>query len=905
MVGKARSFSDSSKDTVYQKEFDDEVYAAAAQQNSYNLGSVHFSDQSGIANISQAGSDQRKANLKGALFQGNIGFNQQTAVLDVPSTTIDLLEDSASVALSLISTDRLVSLSTGTTSDLVTITGAQRPGHRLYLFGILGNTITIKHTVAATANTILTPDEGDFDFSDNMVVELVYDISTSKWRIVSGVSGGTGAAQTPWLSNIDAAGFSLNNLLSLDIEDSAGATKLNISGPLGVGSRFAFVAGDSVFFTENITDKIEIDTTGLKLLANDITMGTGGNIVGGGAGEGMTNVGHFDFIDNLATPAAAISLYSDGTDLFANTGGGVVNFSDVGGGVFPDNTFRVTGSVDATKLLAFEVDGLTTATTRTWTVPDASSNLVLDNLSNLNATTAINTNLLAGTDQIRDLGSPSFVWDEIFGRTLIFESENKPVDATETAIGASTTELWLNQTNLANVIAFRWDDVGSYQFTRTIFNTQSPVLAWQMLGATNNFAITNLSSIMDFTASLAEDFRFTGLSHTKFTLVGIGFTTAGLNDDEILFNSSNSTASDIVGQMHFVGHTDTAANFDIAKIVALNEVPTNATRSGLLEFRLSSSGTENDLFIDLAGFSGLINIRKELDMNNNKIADIGETTITDLSLVTGAAGDLVMVVDATDGLMKRVNVNDFLGGGSQTPWLSNIDADGFDLTDLSNIQFRNTTGAPGTGNNISADAGGMNIRALAANDSIDFFLGSSVQLALEEDGELRWPQDGHKLVPQGTAFQMISSSTTDRIELTNGTGSTNAILTLENTRCTWRTQTSSIAAYALQLIQNNNTPADFRTIVNIDMIAENSSSVDTIYARVSGSSQDITNATEDGLLQLGVVSGGTLIASIDMEGNSAGGSLIGFFGVTPVAQQSPAANSAAIITALENLGLFV
>lgn len=34
------------------------------------------------------------------------------------------------------------------------------------------------------------------------------------------------------------------------------------------------------------------------------------------------------------------------------------------------------------------------------------------------------------------------------------------------------------------------------------------------------------------------------------------------------------------------------------------------------------------------------------------------------------------------------------GGGSQTPWTTDIDADGFDLTDLSNLLFRETIGAP-------------------------------------------------------------------------------------------------------------------------------------------------------------------------------------------------------------------
>ncbi len=172
-------------------------------------------------------------------------------------------------------------------------------------------------------------------------------------------------------SGFNVFGNSINNILSLDIEDSAGDTKLGISGPLGVGARFSFISGDSVFFTENITNRLEINASGISLLGGDITMGTGGNIIGGGAGEGMTNIGHLDFIDNLATPAAAVSLYSDGTDMLVNTGGGVVNLSDVGGGVFLDSTFRVIGSGDQTKELAFEVDTFTTATTRTFGWPDA------------------------------------------------------------------------------------------------------------------------------------------------------------------------------------------------------------------------------------------------------------------------------------------------------------------------------------------------------------------------------------------------------------------------------------------------------------------------------------------------------------------------------------------------------
>ncbi len=62
-----------------------------------------------------------------------------------------------------------------------------------------------------------------------------------------------------------------------------------------------------------------------------------------------------------------------------------------------------------------------------------------------------------------------------------------------------------------------------------------------------------------------------------------------------------------------------------------------------------------------------------------------------------ADGDLWLNVTSQQ-LFARINGVDVdlgaAGGGSQTPWTSDIDADGFDLTDLSNIIFRTTTGAP-------------------------------------------------------------------------------------------------------------------------------------------------------------------------------------------------------------------
>ena len=86
---------------------------------------------------------------------------------------------------------------------------------------------------------------------------------------------------------LNLAGNPIQNALSLDIEDSAGATKLSISGPLGIGARLSFVTGEKMIFTENITDIMEIDNLGLNMLSKRIQF--------------ANNVEGIQFLDNLGT----------------------------------------------------------------------------------------------------------------------------------------------------------------------------------------------------------------------------------------------------------------------------------------------------------------------------------------------------------------------------------------------------------------------------------------------------------------------------------------------------------------------------------------------------------------------------------------------------------------------------
>ena len=242
----------------------------------------------------------------------------------------------------------------------------------------------------------------------------------------------------------------------------------------------------------------------------------------------------------------------------------------------------------------------------------------------------------------------------------------------------------------------------------------------------------------------------------------------------------------------------------------------------------------------------------------------------------------------------------------------NLGSASFSWLDTFTERIRIETGgaSTSTANQIISDAGGM-IFNTPADDRYEFNIsGSPNGIAIEED-RIEFLTSGrqHRIDVTGTSINILSQNITDSVEIWTGTTRTNETVDFNSETTTFLTQTDDVQAVLIQLIQNNNTPADFRTIGNIDFMAENSASSDEIYARVSASSQNTTSATEDGLLQLGVISGGTLVSGIDIEGSNSGGvndALIGFFGETPVVQQSVASDTLAnLYTALRNLGLIV
>lgn len=149
---------------------------------------------------------------------------------------------------------------------------------------------------------------------------------------------------------------------------------------------------------------------------------------------------------------------------------------------------------------------------------------------------------------------------------------------------------------------------------------------------------------------------------------GGGIIVAGLVDgrdvdaDGTKLDTIETNAKD--DQTSIVGITGTRAQFDTAVTDGDIAYVGGAHHDGFSDFvaaehidwAASSAGTIHvSNYIENATHTG--------EVTGSGALTVGPTAISNRSLVTGATGDLVLVIDLTDGTLKKVNVSDFLGGG--------------------------------------------------------------------------------------------------------------------------------------------------------------------------------------------------------------------------------------------------
>jgi len=139
---------------------------------------------------------------------------------------------------------------------------------------------------------------------------------------------------------------------------------------------------------------------------------------------------------------------------------------------FSDSAFRIVDNADATKQVAFEASGITTATTRTYTMPNASTTLV-------------------GTDTTQTLTNKTISWGQITG----FSVTQRASGPYTIAANGNTGLVTLNCSAGEIAIASGWQS-GGEQKIAAAYNYRASTTSWAMLLHNANTASSSSNNYM-------------------------------------------------------------------------------------------------------------------------------------------------------------------------------------------------------------------------------------------------------------------------------------------------------------------------------------------------------------------------------------------------------------------------
>lgn len=745
-MGKARTFSDEGEEANYRKEFDDEVYNST-QQNSYNIGSTTFSDQSGIGNFLQSGSDQRKANLTGALFRGNIGFVLQSAVLDDTTNTINILEDQSGDPVSDVSTDRIVIISGfAITADLELILGAQRPGQRLVLYNTDGNTITIKDAATATSPTdpdlIHTPGGLDYILSGFDSVQLIFDSIESQWRVIGAVGTGGGSGYTL----IQDEGLSLTQRTTMNFigtavtaVDNPGDSRTDITINTGTGTipsgsaENQHLEWDNAGLSWTVVDFLTMGDTGpfasdgLIRFANDQIMLSSRNVADDGDIEiKVTSSDKFIFDFDGAVP---LEISSDEIDVKT------VDIVNIDRAKFVQNS----GSM----------------------VPTDATGILL----NSNSQFQFNTDEPNDFTFTFDNDNPSFVIDRntaVNNETLVSVLSDDTIDAS-VALLALTKAKPIPITQLIGSVSYRaYDSAGSGPFEYTsldgqISDSSAGAIDGELrINATLNNSITPFLIINNGGEGTIKAFR--DLDMNELDILQIDRATFVESEGVI-------TASDVTQMvLNSTGsfQTNTATGNDFVWTIDNDTIATFGTE---FDFTIGGTNIANIQVNTTGGNNGVLKVRSQdftggafIDIERNDISGsipspiiIGSYSFSAGTSVASTIAEYASIVgiveDPSSGDFKAsLDFNVAEGGGAQTTYFSLNDGEDEKIKTFKNLFLE----APMelNSNRLYTDEESVDSFIVGVGDTIQFYVDNAISPKIILTDDLFFLADDYPLNSQ-------------------------------------------------------------------------------------------------------------------------------------------------------------
>ncbi len=717
-AGKARVFEDENPTELRIKQ--EELYSLGSRKNDSSTGAVQFGGQSGFVPPAQSGlQDTSKVAINGSQMEGVLGFTLRIAKLDVGTGILDIARNFAGNLFNVAPGDLTVALSAGFTSNLEFIQFAKFEGHRLRLYGIVGNTITVIHTGIGTFNAIKCPTDVNFVWVDDEIIDFVFNVVTGQWHLMTGVgpSGGGGAFANQTLSNLTPNLVRVNTDLEPDTTatHSLGTTPLRwldlwLSGVAFIGSfdstGIGGVGGD---FNANFWDidaiavpanppggtrRVFVDTTNndeLSIIRSDSTVVS----LEAGAGAGFAN----QSLSNLNNPTSINeSLIPQG-----------VGTKDLGTSANPwgrlylgDMRFATIGTKSPTEHQIFR--------------DSPNNNMIFNVPLNEQFTWCEN-------------GIPNMNLE--FGR-LALVSLSAGVERT----GANGTfDQFINSTSpgLVNsslgLIRYEgFDDIPQQTtFASTVADLISPI-AGQEIGA---YQIKTIAQGVDNGLTYEQNDDTFSLSHFGIANQVLFFelvhdpiaVNAGTLDIVQRFRGQNSAGAlqdmvrfEMLFQDRTPGSEDVKFDIQVQRDSAVQSfMDFNDSGNNKIRSRKNFNLDDNLLELNTAGDVTISSTASAIDYNFPTgleyfmssgvffIGDAGPTgafmQVRDLSLPgTPVSGRGRIFLDSSDNILKIVHDDSTVksleasGTGSQTPWLSNINANNFTLFNIPNIDLVDTGG---------------------------------------------------------------------------------------------------------------------------------------------------------------------------------------------------------------------